>query len=70
MVGDDVEAGLFVLWCVWVAVEFGDVDLELCVVAVLFEPLLAGAGDGVVAVCAVASGATRGCMLGVVVEWV
>ena len=40
VVTDDVEAGLFVLWCVVVAVEFRNVDFELGVVAVLVEPFL------------------------------
>ena len=65
VVCDDIHDGAFVG-----AVEFGDMDFELRVVAVVAEPLLEDAGKGVVAVYTVASGAACGGMLGVVVEWV
>ena len=65
--GDKVKSGL----CVWrVSVELGYVDFELGVVAVLFEPFLEGADEGVVAVDAVASGGAGGGVLGVCVKWV
>ena len=70
VVADDVHAGLFVFWCAWVFVEFGDVDFELCVVAVFFEPFLEGAYERVVLVYSVSSRLTRGGVLAVLVKWV
>ena len=38
--GDNVEDSSFVLWSAAVGVKFGDVDFQLCVVAVLLKPFL------------------------------
>ena len=63
-----VQLCLFVIWCAYVAIEFGDVDFQSCVVSVLLEPFLEYLEQAVVAVYSMPSAAASGCVLGVGVK--